>query len=154
MNWILKYRTDPEYFNDTDIDKSKKLKEILRFIKNHDLNSISIIRDMKISAIIDDGDHEDPLDFLNPIIDILLDKIEKTMDLPSEILAYIDSSGNYNHEFIKADHIIYESLKEMEDSFQSRINYGLKLYPYTIFQDVDNKNIYHFRGTFIKSDYI
>ena len=64
MDWIAKYRLNPEWFMET-FDKE----EIYEFIKNHDINeSLDIRRDIKISTLID-KEFKDPLEYLNEYIE-------------------------------------------------------------------------------------
>jgi hypothetical protein len=85
MNWLKKYRLGPEYFNSSD-----ELKEIFRFIQNHDVEEKRVKRDAKISQILNES-YIDSLDYLNDFIDILHGKIFRSMQMSNEIITYMDT---------------------------------------------------------------
>lgn len=90
MNWIAKYRLNPDWFfpdDESELEKTNR-EEIFELIKNHDLLIDSKVenRDVKISHLVGD-DYLDPLLSLNPYLDALFGKIDLTMNAPT-IMTY------------------------------------------------------------------
>jgi hypothetical protein len=144
MNWIEKFRLHQNFFNEND-----NLKEILRFIINHDIllgSGKENTRHAKINSILNGEKYEDPLDFLNPIIDIINGKIEKTMDQPTYIINYIDDSNQLQQKYIRTGTINFSNLNEFEEFITNKLKDGYKIYPYTIMQE---NNKYVFRSACI-----
>jgi hypothetical protein len=141
MDWISKFRLDISYFNQND-----KLKEISRFIQNHNylLDDVAERREAKISYILNNKDYKDPLAFLNSVIDILEDKIERTLDAPQAVINYIEN-GEMKQKFVSAQSLPFNNLKEFEDFLIEKVKEGNKIYPFQVLPDFKNNTIF-FRG--------
>lgn len=141
MDWISKFRLDISYFNQND-----KLKEISRFIQNHNylLDDVAERREAKISYILNNKDYKDPLAFLNSVIDILEDKIERTLDAPQAVINYIEN-GEMKQKFVSAQSLPFNSLKDFEDFLIEKVKEGNKIYPFQVLPDFKNNTIF-FRG--------
>lgn len=135
MNWIAKYRLNPEWFMET-FDKE----EIYEFIKNHDLfnESLDIKRDIKISTIID-KDFNDPLEYLNEYIDILNGRIKMTMGFPQQNLYFIENN-QLQSKSIAAKTESMNGINEFRTYINSLMT--LDIYPYLI---LINENEVSFR---------
>ena len=141
MDWISKFRLDISYFNQND-----KLKEISRFIQNHNyfLDDVAERREARISYILNNKDYKDPLAFLNSVIDILEDKIERTLDAPQAVINYIED-GEMKQKFVSADSFPFSSLKDFEYFLREKVKEGNKIYPFQVLPDFKNNTIF-FRG--------
>jgi hypothetical protein len=141
MDWISTYRLNISYFNQND-----KLKEISKFIHNHNylLDHVAERREAKISYILNNKNYKDPLAFLNSVIDILEDKIERTLDAPQSVINYMEN-GKMNQKFVRADSLPFSSLKDFEDYLIDKIKQGYKIYPFQVLPDFKNNTIF-FRG--------
>ena len=149
MNWLKKYRLGPEYFNSSD-----ELKEIFRFIQNHDVEEKRVKRDAKISQILNES-YIDSLDYLNDFIDILDGKIFRSMQFPQEIITYMDTLTDPHeiHQTLSQKNIIAENLpvktiNDFKSIIYDNFNKGKKIIPYKIVIDVNNQTIL-FRGAMI-----
>jgi hypothetical protein len=93
MNWIERYRLNPNWFFSEDESKLEENNrgEIYELIRNHDrfVNSKVENRDFKISHLIDE-EYIDPLSYLNSFIDILNGKLDMTMESPQIMTYYIE----------------------------------------------------------------
>ena len=145
MDWISKFRLDISYFNQND-----KLKEISRFIQNHNylLDDVAERREAKISYILNNKDYKDPLAFLNSVIDILEDKIERTLDAPQAVINYIED-GEMKQKFVSAESLSFSSLKDFENFLIEKRKEENKIYPFQVLPDFKNNNIL-FRGAIFK----
>lgn len=124
MNWIYKYRLNPDWFFPTDESDSEKTnrEEIFELIKNHDrlIDSKLENRDAKISHLVGE-EYSDPLILLNPYIDALYGKIDMTMDLPNIVVYYTETitypdgteKNNMMSKSVSAQTIIFETIEEM-----------------------------------------
>jgi hypothetical protein len=143
MNWLEKYRLDPKYFNSSD-----ELKEIFRFIQNHDVEGKSIKRDAKISQILGES-YIDPLYYLNDFIDILNGKIFKTIQMSNEIITYIDSlTATLSQKNIIADTLPIKTIGDFKRVVDDNFNNDKKIIPYKIVIDINNQTIL-FRGAMV-----
>lgn len=93
MNWLTKYRLNPDWFfpdDESELVKTNR-EEIFELIKNHDLLIDSKVenRDVKISHLVGD-DYLDPLLSLNPYLDALFGKIDLTMNAPTIMTYYVE----------------------------------------------------------------
>lgn len=142
MDWVKQFRLDPTFFNQND-----KFKEISRLIQNHNylLDDVAERREAKISHILDE-EYEDPLAFLNSVIDIIENKFEKVLDGPTSIVHYFDENNQLQQKWCKVETYPFKSLKELDDFLSEKKKIGYKIYPFTIFPDFKNKTIL-FRGT-------
>lgn len=142
MNWIDKYRLDQSFFN-----RSDKYKEILRLIKNHDIqDSKRDVRECKISHLFNES-YNDPLLYLDPIIDILEDKIERCLELPTGIVSYIQDRGGgdsvVKQKYIHSSLSKFASIDEFKELIDEKKKEGFLICPYKIYYD---SNILYFRG--------
>ena len=124
MNWLAKYRLNPDWFFPDDESETEKTnrEEIFELIKNHDLliNERLENRDAKISHLVGE-DYLDPLISLNPYIDVLYDKIDMTMDMQNIVVYYIETitypdgteKNNMMSKSVSAQTIIFETIEEM-----------------------------------------
>lgn len=146
MDWIERYRIDPEWFNDYE--------QIFKLIESHDLNiSIAKKRDYKISTILSQNPI-DPLEYLNPILDSLQHTITKTLMSPTVKLYYIDSDEKQNSngriyprdKNIMSETMIFKTIEEFAETFS---NEEYNVFPYLISKD---SNGYSFRGWRVKKE--
>ena len=143
MNWLKKYRLGPEYFNSSD-----ELKEIFRFIQNHDVEEKRVKRDAKISQILNES-YIDSLDYLNDFIDILDGKIFRSMQFPQEIITYMDTlTATLSQTNIIAETLAVKTINDFKSIIDDNFNKGKKIIPYKIVIDVNNQTIL-FRGAMI-----
>lgn len=143
MNWLKKYRLGPEYFNSSD-----ELKEIFRFIQNHDVEEKRVKRDAKISQILNES-YIDSLDYLNDFIDILDGKIFRSMQFPQEIITYMDTlTATLSQKNIIAETLAVKTINDFKSIIDDNFNKGKKIIPYKIVIDVNNQTIL-FRGAMI-----
>ena len=143
MNWLKKYRLGPEYFNSSD-----ELKEIFRFIQNHDVEEKCVKRDAKISQILNES-YIDSLDYLNDFIDILDGKIFRSMQFPQEIITYMDTlTATLSQKNIIAETLAVKTINDFKSIIDDNFNKGKKIIPYKIVIDVNNQTIL-FRGAMI-----
>jgi hypothetical protein len=143
MNWLEKYRLDPIYFNSSD-----DLKEIFRFIQNHDLEGKSVKRDAKISQILDEN-YIDPLYYLNDFIDVLNGKIFRVMQYSNEIVTYTDTlTATLSQKNIIAETLPVKTISDFKKVVDDNFNNGKKIIPYKIVIDVNNQIIL-FRGAMV-----
>ena len=143
MNWLKKYRLGPEYFNSSD-----ELKEIFRFIQNHDVEEKRVKRDAKISQILNES-YIDSLDYLNDFIDILDGKIFRSMQFPQEIITYMDTlTATLSQKNIIAETLSVKTINDFKSIIDDNFNKGKKIIPYKIVIDVNNQTIL-FRGAMI-----
>lgn len=143
MNWLEKYRLDPIYFNSSD-----DLKEIFRFIQNHDIESKRIKRDARISQILDEN-YIDPLYYLNDFIDVLNGKIFKTIQMSNELINYIDPlTATLCQKNIIAETLPVKTIIDFKRVIDDNFNNGKKIIPYKIVIDVNNQTIL-FRGAMV-----
>lgn len=143
MNWLKKYRLGPEYFNSSD-----ELKEIFRFIQNHDVEEKRVKRDEKISQILNES-YIDSLDYLNDFIDILDGKIFRSMQFPQEIITYMDTlTATLSQKNIIAETLAVKTINDFKSIIDDNFNKGKKIIPYKIVIDVNNQTIL-FRGAMI-----
>lgn len=143
MNWLKKYRLGPEYFNSSD-----ELKEIFRFIQNHDVEEKRVKRDEKISQILNES-YIDSLDYLNDFIDILDGKIFRSMQFPQEIITYMDTlTATLSQKNIIAETLSVKTINDFKSIIDDNFNKGKKIIPYKIVIDVNNQTIL-FRGAMI-----
>lgn len=143
MNWLEKYRLDPIYFTYSD-----DLKEIFRFIQNHDIESKRIKRDAIISQILDEN-YIDPLYYLNDFIDILNGKIFKVMQMQHELITYVDpSTSTLSQKNIISETLPLKNLSDFKKVIDDNFNIGKKIIPYKIVIDVNNQTIL-FRGAMV-----
>ena len=124
MNWLAKYRLNPDWFFPDDESDSEKTnrEEIFELIRNHDLlvNEKLENRDAKISHLVGE-DYLDPLISLNPYIDVLYGKIDMTMDMQNIVVYYIETitypdrteKNNMMSKSVSAQTIIFETIEEM-----------------------------------------
>jgi len=124
MNWIYKYRLNPDwFFSDDELDSEKtNREEIFELIKNHDrlIDSNLENRDAKISHLVGE-EYTDPLMSLNPYLDALYGKIDMTMDLPNIVVYYTETTtypdgtekNNMMSKSVSAQTIIFETIEEM-----------------------------------------
>lgn len=142
MDWIKCYRENTDFFlND------EKYKEVYRFILNHDhiFDKVSINRDIKISNILDEK-YDDQLNYLNPIIDNLKDKIHKTIQSPNAMITYLDiEDGKTKTKWVTTKREKFKNLKELSRFVDSKIEEGYKFYP---FQVLEVKNDLMLRASF------
>lgn len=136
MNWIDKYRLDQSFFNRND-----KYKEILRLIKNHDTDSKIYVRESKISKLLNES-YNDPLLYLDPIIDILDGKIERCLDLPVGILNYTKDSV-IKQKYLNSSTYKLTSIDDFKELIDEKKKEGFLICPYKIYYD---SNILYFRG--------
>lgn len=80
MNWILKYRINPDWFLDDD----NKLK-ILKLIKNHDLFTESNHRNIRVSYLLGNN-VVDPLDYLNKYLNYIYGKDYVVLESPQHYM--------------------------------------------------------------------
>ncbi len=125
MNWIAKYRLNPDWFLET-LEKE----EIYEFIKNHDIlnDSLDIKRDIKIDTLID-KDFIDPLEYLNEYIDILNGRIKMTMGFPQQHLYFIEDN-QVKSRTISAKTESMSGINEFRTYINSLMT--LDIYPYLI----------------------
>lgn len=143
MNWLEKYRLDPKYFNSSD-----ELKEIFRFIQNHDVEGKSIKRDAKISQILGES-YNDPLYYLNDFIDILNGKIFRVIQYSNEIVNYTDTlTATLCQKNIIADTLTFKNIIDFKRVIDDNFNSYKKIIPYKIVIDVKNQTIL-FRGSML-----
>jgi hypothetical protein len=143
MNWLKKYRLGPEYFNSSD-----ELKEIFRFIQNHDVEEKRVKRDAKISQILNES-YIDSLDYLNDFIDILHGKIFRSMQMSNEIITYMDTlTSTLSQKNIIAETLSVKDINDFKGIIDDNFNKGKKIIPYKIVIDVNNQTIL-FRGAMI-----
>lgn len=124
MNWITRYRLNPDWFFPTDESDSEKTnrEEIFELIKNHDrlIDSNLENRDAKISHLVGE-EYTDPLMSLNPYLYALYGKIDMTMDLPNIVVYYTETitypdgteKNNMMSKSVSAQTIIFETIEEM-----------------------------------------
>lgn len=132
MNWIAKYRLNPDWFFPTDESDSEKYnrEEIFQLIKNHDrfIDSKLDNRDAKISHLVGD-EYTDPLFYLNSYLDVLNGHIDMTMDLPQILIYFIEdkpepllngimTQGMIQSKPIAAQTIYFEDIEKMKDWVQ------------------------------------
>ena len=115
MNWIERYRLNPNWFFPEDESKLEENNrgEIYELIRNHDrfVNSKVENRDVKISHLIDE-EYIDPLSYLNSFIDILNGKLDMTMVMSNIVVNY-ESEGTFTSKNISANTINFNSIEEM-----------------------------------------
>jgi hypothetical protein len=115
MNWLAKYRLNPDWFFPDDESETEKTnrEEIFELIRNHDLlvNEKLENRDAKISHLVGE-DYLDPLISLNPYIDFLYGKLDMTMVMPNIVVNY-ESEGTFTSKNISANTINFNSIEEM-----------------------------------------
>lgn len=124
MNWIYKYRLNPDWFFPDDESETEKTnrEEIFELIKNHDrlIDSKLENRDAKISQLVGEK-YSDPLIYLDPFLDALYGKIDMTMDLPNIVIYYIETitypdgteKNSMMSKSVSAQTIIFETIEEM-----------------------------------------
>jgi hypothetical protein len=83
VNWILKYRINPDWFLDDD----NKLK-ILKLIKNHEIFSELSNRDIRLSYLLNDNIN-DPLNYLNKYLDYIYGKDYEVLESPQHYSTYV-----------------------------------------------------------------
>lgn len=143
-DWILEYRTD-------FLELRKKNKEVFEFIKNHDDNRDKIMenRDVRISTILSQ-DYIDPLNYLNPIINIIESNIKRTMKLPVSLFHYRDDDTSYVIA-PKTKQITAETRQFSDiNKFSDFISDEYYIFPYLI--SMNEKGNLTFRGTRIKKE--
>jgi hypothetical protein len=118
INWIKTYRTNPNWFKDSDLSEEEKYHrlQVYNFIKNHDRDDdkLSTSRDVRLSEILDD-DYIDPLQYLNKFIDVLYTKIDLSVEQPANVITLIgkeekDPLGNNTHQITQK----YMSVADMK----------------------------------------
>ena len=133
MNWIAKYRLNPDWFfptDESDLEKTNR-EEIFELIKNHDrlIDSKLENRDVKISHLVGE-EYTDPLISLNPYLDALYGKIDMTMDMPNILIYYIDNQpeplldgsktqGSIKSKPLSAQTQYFDNLKKMDEFIES-----------------------------------
>ena len=109
MDWISKYRLSPFGFTTDHNDE-----EIFQFILNHDIYYHSIIerRNILIDQIL--NDIKDPLEWLNPYLDILYGNITMTMSLP---VMNVYNHTNYvvDYKSIDTKHYTFDNIGSMKE---------------------------------------
>ena len=128
MNWIEKYRLNPDWFspNDESLDSEKtNREEIFELIRNHDrLLELSDRRDAKISHLLEDEYYQDPLNYLNPYFDILFGKIDVTISLPQVVIYYLQSTDESDSVVSKNGMRMYQkSLSNSTICFSSEFEF-------------------------------
>lgn len=136
MDWIKKYRENSDFF----LDDNGKYKEIFRLISNSEGNKeLSVNRDIKISNILDEK-YDDPLEYLNLIIDKLKDKIYKTLETPYSII-YKYKDGLNVSKWTSAEIFKFKDINELNRFVSSKIKEGYKFYPYQILKEYKSSAI-------------
>ena len=124
MDWLAKYRLNPDWFfpdDESELEKTNR-EEIFELIKNHDLLIDSKVenRDVKISHLVGD-DYLDPLLSLNPYLDALFGKIDLTMTAPNMVVYYTETitypdgteKNNMMSKLVNTQTIIFNTIEEM-----------------------------------------
>jgi hypothetical protein len=150
MNWIARYRLNPDWFFPTDESDSEKTnrEEIFELIKNHDrlIDVVSETRDAIISHLIEEN-YQDPLNYLNQYLDILFGKIDMTMESPQINIYYMEDDnadlgglrqlGMIKSKPISAQTIEFKSLEKMSE-WISDVKKDNELFVYLINQPFNN----------------
>ena len=130
MDWILNYRIgDENFFNTND----KKLVNKLIKISEGDINLMEK-RNSKISILIGEIP-EDPLNYLNPFLDILYGKIKGVLISPISMITYVSEDGALKSKSVSCGTLEIENTLFMINHFEDIINNHHKtkyIYPYTI----------------------
>jgi hypothetical protein len=153
MNWIERYRLNPNWFfpeNESEKEKMNR-EEIYELIRNHDrlVDTLSENRDAKISHIVEEN-YQDPLIYLNQYLDILFSKIDMVMESPQVMIYYIEDQlpeqlgdgslnqiGKVQSKSIACGSIEFKSLEDLID-WIDKIRANNELFVYNINQPFNN----------------
>jgi hypothetical protein len=154
MNWLAKYRLNPDWFFPDDESETEKTnrEEIFELIRNHDLlvNEKLENRDAKISHLVGE-DYLDPLISLNPYIDFLYGKIDLTMNAPNIVTYYVEDDGKIQSKNVTSQTIYFDNIEKMIE-WVNETRKENELFVYLIELSVLGTTKFGFRfGTFPKN---
>lgn len=152
LNWIQTYRNQPQILQD----------DLLQFIFNHDVwytndpRFKSERRNYKIDKLMG-SNIKDPLEYLNPFIDILQDHFKNVMSGPMNVFEFHDKSNNHTvSKSVYAQSHILNTPQDLEKLIKEYTDHII--YPYMIIHDrmiikKNNHSTFDFRCGVVNLDH-